>query len=55
MIVHEYYTYGTYSFIPDIGGYLVVTPGKDLSTFSYKSIIYYRVCVWVPAFFHSMI
>ena len=24
MITHEYYTYGTYAFIPDIGGYLVV-------------------------------
>ena len=26
MITHEYYTYGTYAFIPDIGGYLVGHP-----------------------------
>ena len=55
MITHEYYTYGTYSFIPDIGGYLVVISGEELNQFSYLCIINYRDCVWVPAFLHSMI
>ena len=61
MIMHEYHTYETYSFIADIGGYLVseitTTNNLHLKALSVPKSTYFtsRVCAWVPVFLHSMI
>ena len=45
MIRHEYHTYETYSFIADIGGYLVFKPLERASTKVHAFLYFQGLCL----------